>query len=42
MHEVNYIIVSDLTHTVNRDLMVGKRPAALITTSSLYKAWKEM
>ena len=24
--------VVDLTHTINRDLMVGKRPEALITT----------
>ena len=32
MHEVNYITVTDLTHGINRDLMVGKRPAALITT----------
>ena len=30
MHEVNYI--TDLTRGINRDLMVGKRPAALITT----------
>ena len=28
--KVNYITVTDLT--VNRDLMVGKRPAALIMT----------
>ena len=32
MCEVNYITVTDLTRTINRDLMVGKRPAALITT----------
>ena len=32
MRKVNYIIVVDLTCTINRDLMVGKRPAALITT----------
>ena len=32
MHEVNYITVTDLTRGINRDFMVGKRPAALITT----------
>ena len=32
MHEVNYITVTDLTRTINRDLMVGKRPVALIMT----------
>ena len=32
MCEVNYIPVTDLTRAINRDLMVGKRPAALITT----------
>ena len=32
MREVNYITVTDLTYTINRDLMVGRRPAALITT----------
>ena len=32
MREVNYITVIDLTRTINRDLMVGKRPAASITT----------
>ena len=32
MHEVNYITVTGLTPTINRDLMVGKRPAAVITT----------
>ena len=31
MREVNYITVPDLTRAI-RDLMVGKRPAALITT----------
>ena len=31
MREVNYIIVTDITRTINGDLMVGKRPAALIT-----------
>ena len=30
MREVNYIAVTDLTRTINRDLMVWKRPAALI------------
>ena len=32
MREVKYITVTDLTRTINRDLMVGKRPAALIKT----------
>ena len=32
MRKVNYIIVMDLTRAINRDLMVGKRPAALIMT----------
>ena len=32
MHKVNYITVTDLTRAINRDLMFGKRPAALITT----------
>ena len=32
MHEVHYITITDLTRTINRDLKVGKRPAALITT----------
>ena len=32
MREVKYITVTDLTRTISRDLMVGKRPAALITT----------
>ena len=34
MREVNYITVTDLARTINRDLMlmVGKRPATLITT----------
>ena len=32
MREENYITVTDLTRAINRDLMVGKRPAALITT----------
>ena len=32
MREVNCITVKDLIRTINRDLMVGKRPAALITT----------
>ena len=32
MREVNYITMTDLTRAINRDLMVGRRPAALITT----------
>ena len=40
MHKVNYITVTDLTCTINRDLMVGKRPAAY-DNDFLYKAWKE-
>ena len=32
MRKVNYITVTELTRTVNRDLMAGKRPATLITT----------
>ena len=31
MPKVNYITMTNLTRTVNRDLMVGKRPAALTT-----------
>ena len=29
----------DRSHLHYRDLMVGKRPAALITTFLIYKAW---
>ena len=32
MREVNYITMTDLTCAINRDLMVGKTPAALIQT----------
>ena len=32
MREVHYITITNFTRTINRDLMVGKRPAALITT----------
>ena len=32
MREVNYITMTDLTRAINRDLTVGKGPAALITT----------
>ena len=32
MREVNYITVTDHTCTIIRDLMVGEKPAALITT----------
>ena len=32
MCEVNYITVTDHTCTIIKDLMVGEKPAALITT----------